>query len=83
MGNDVLAGLKEGTPIERFHSKEMFDAMKEDKVVFSEITETLNIFFAAAVLRRLLSMKQTAYPDLQLWDWIVPSAEIRGGRLFR
>ena len=37
MGNDVLAGLKEGTSIELFHSKEMFDAMKDlvyNKVIY-------------------------------------------------
>ena len=37
MGNDVVAGLKEGTPIERFHSKELFNAMKElvyNKVIY-------------------------------------------------
>ena len=37
MDNDVLAGLKEGTPIERFHSKELFDAMRDlvyNKVIY-------------------------------------------------
>ncbi len=37
MENDVLAGLKEGTPIERFHSKEMFDALRDlvyNKVIY-------------------------------------------------
>lgn len=37
MDNNVLAGLKEGTPIERFHSKELFDAMRDlvyNKVIY-------------------------------------------------
>lgn len=37
MDNDVLAGLKEGTPIERFHSKEMYDAIRDlvyNKVIY-------------------------------------------------
>lgn len=37
MDNDVLAGLKEGSPIERFHSIDMFNAMKDlvyNKVIY-------------------------------------------------
>lgn len=35
MDNDVLAGLKEDTPIEQFHSKDLFDAMKD--LVYNKI----------------------------------------------